>query len=150
MFKRGRPLRPTASNNYCISVNANRAPSPASVELLWLGVFAIATVRATSIIVSEGDLWGVLDRVRKALLIWWDEEEAVYHYEPRSPHPRLAQLLTCFDCCSVWIATVLILLNRVHSSSARLLALPLAVSQLALWARDIADDTGIDADSDTA
>lgn len=92
---------------------------------------------------------GVLDRARDRLLIWWDDESESYKYDPSSPAPRLAQLLTCFDCASVWVGGGFGLLYGLMPRLAQFAALPFALSQLAIWARDFADDASFDTDTDT-
>lgn len=99
---------------------------PLALHLLLL--FGLATWRIAYMLARESGPWSIFDRLRYAAGIRFDEQSRPYATN------EFAAGLTCVYCNSVWVGTAWAILYLTVPTLAHILALPFALSGLAILA----------------
>lgn len=71
-----------------------------------LYVNSLATWRITSLLVQETGPYDVFNKFRDLVGIEYNE------FSRRIPTNEFAKMFSCFWCCSIWVATALVLVQR--------------------------------------
>lgn len=91
-------------------------------------IFSLATWRLSSLLVNEAGPFDMFVKIRELTGIQHNEEK-----EPLViPERFFSSLLSCVWCCSVWAAIFWLILSLIFGEIALLLAIPLAMSTVAI------------------
>lgn len=114
------------------------------MDLTEFFILAFATFRITNLIVDDGESgpWDVLDRLRYAIGVRYDDKSRRAVVAKPSWKRMLASMHNCFWCASVWYGIAVALVYWVLPADARwvwiALLSPFALSGAALVARSMA------------
>lgn len=89
-------------------------------------ILALATWRITALLHFEDGPYLILARLRRRVGVYYDEKNE------RQGDDELAKAFNCPACLSVWVGGAVTLVYRLKKSIATWLALPLALSTIAI------------------
>ena len=93
--------------------------------MMFFLVFALATWRISSLLVEEEGPFCILDRLRIAVGIAWDENSDVYGKNV------VAEIFLCVWCMSMWVGVALTIAYVLAPTETFYIMLPFALSAVA-------------------
>lgn len=106
-------------------------------EALDLILFALAVWRVSYMLIEEEGPFFIFDRMRVAIGLRLDADDKwIVPFDLPGWRDSLASLFACIYCLSVWVALLFFLVYLIDVSIARAVAVPFALSALALGYHD--------------
>ena len=103
------------------------------LTILQFLILALATWRVSYMLVNEDGPYAIVARLRQLLGVRYDEYSHAYGLS------MPGKLLTCVYCTSVWVGIAYVIIYLVNSFMATVVALPLALSAVAIIINDFCD-----------